>query len=141
MHDRGRRPHVQGASHMAEGRLVPDELVISLLMHAVGDGPPQGFLLDSFPRTVVQADALEAALHGAGTRAPGSAVDMIGDMQLTARDDSQTQMDWKATVNVSGTIASVGARLLSGVAQKLTSQFFDCLKTRLQAPDTSDGNG
>jgi adenylate kinase len=52
---------------MAEGRLVPDELVISMLMLAVEDGPPHGFLLDGFPRTVVQADALKAALDDAGT--------------------------------------------------------------------------
>ncbi|TMB85984.1 MAG: carbon monoxide dehydrogenase, partial [Chloroflexi bacterium] len=43
--------------------------------------------------------------------------------------------------NVSGTIASVGARLLQGTAEKLTGQFFSCLKTRLQAPDTGSGNG
>jgi carbon monoxide dehydrogenase subunit G len=76
-------------------------------------------------------------------KAPGSAVDMSGDMHLTAVDASQTQMDWKATVNVSGTIASVGARLLNGVAEKMTGQFFDCLKSRVQAPDdtTSTTNG
>ena len=58
---------LQAASYMSEGRLVPDELVISMLMHAVENGPPHGFLLDGFPRTVVQADALEAALDEAGT--------------------------------------------------------------------------
>jgi carbon monoxide dehydrogenase subunit G len=47
-------------------------------------------------------------------------------------------MDWKATVVVSGTIASVGARLLQGTAERLTGQFFDCLKTKLQAPDTEN---
>jgi len=68
-------------------------------------------------------------------KAPGSAVDMSGDMQLTALADNQTRMDWKASVVVSGTIASVGARLLQGLAEKLTGQFFDCLKTTLQAGD------
>ena len=66
-------------------------------------------------------------------KAPGSAVDMSGDMRLTALDGEQTQMDWKASVIVSGTIASVGARLLQGVAERLTGQFFDCLKSKLQA--------
>jgi uncharacterized protein len=70
-------------------------------------------------------------------KAPGSAVDMQGDMHLTALDGEQTRMDWKATVTVSGTIASVGARLLSGTVQRLTGQFFDCLKTKLQTPNTA----
>ena len=65
-------------------------------------------------------------------KAPGSAVDLTGDMQLTAVDAEQTKMDWEATVTVSGTIASVGARLMQGTAEKLTGQFFDCLKSRLQ---------
>ena len=68
-------------------------------------------------------------------KAPGSAVDLNGDMHLTALDGEQTQMDWKASVVVSGTIASVGARLLQGVAERLTGQFFDCLKSKLQAAE------
>src|SRR5947209_18357036 len=70
-------------------------------------------------------------------KAPGSAVDMLGDMNLAALDGEQTRMDWKATVNVSGTIASVGARLLTGTVQRLTVQFFDCLKSKLQTPNTA----
>jgi carbon monoxide dehydrogenase subunit G len=70
-------------------------------------------------------------------KAPGSAVDLFGDMRLTALDDVQTQMVWKATVVVSGTIASVGARLMQGTAERLTGQFFDCLKSTLQTPDTA----
>ena len=52
---------------MDRGRLVPDELVISMLMDVV-DEPPRGFLLDGFPRTVVQAEALERRLDAAGSR-------------------------------------------------------------------------
>lgn len=70
-------------------------------------------------------------------KAPGSAVDMSGDMRLTRLDEGQTRMDWKATVVVSGTIASVGARLMQGTAERLTGQFFDCLKTKLQASNAS----
>jgi uncharacterized protein len=69
-------------------------------------------------------------------KAPGSAVDLSGDMHLTALEDGGTRMDWKAAVTVSGTIASVGARLMQGTAERLTGQFFDCLKSTLQAPDT-----
>ena len=69
-------------------------------------------------------------------KAPGSAVDLSGDMHLSTIDNDNTRMDWKANVVVSGTLASVGARLLQGTAERLTGQFFDCLKTRLQTPDT-----
>ena len=72
-------------------------------------------------------------------KAPGSAVDMTGDMRLTAVDDEHTRMDWKATAIVSGTIASVGARLLNSTVERLTGQFFDCLKTKLDVPDTVSG--
>ena len=102
---------------------------------AVGIGAVKAkFTLDVTRPEMKEPELMIVKAHG---KAPGSAVDMLGDMQLTALDESQTQMDWKANVNVSGTIASVGARLLNGVAQKLTGQFFDCLKTRLQTPATS----
>jgi uncharacterized protein len=66
-------------------------------------------------------------------KAPGTAVELFGDMHLTALEANQTSMDWKATVVVSGTLASVGARLMQGTAEKLTGQFFDCLKSTLQS--------
>lgn len=45
--------------HMDAGRLVPDQLVISMILDRMGgnDEPMQGFLLDGFPRTLVQAKA------------------------------------------------------------------------------------
>jgi len=102
---------------------------------AVGIGAVKAkFTLDVTRPEMNEPEVMIVKAHG---KAPGSAVDMLGDMQLTALDEGQTQMDWKANVNVSGTIASVGARLLNGVAQKLTGQFFDCLKTKLQTPATS----
>src|SRR6266581_6850700 len=80
-------------------------------------------------------DPEHMTMKGRG-KAPGSAVDLFGDMHLTSLEGGETRMDWKATVTVSGTIASVGARLLQGTAERLTGQFFDCLKTKLEAPDT-----
>jgi adenylate kinase len=55
------------SDYMDRGQLVPDEPVISMLMAAV-DEPPRGFLLDGFPRTVVQAEALDRRLEAAGSR-------------------------------------------------------------------------
>lgn len=49
---------------MDEGRLVPDELVIDLLREALEQPEAQaGFLLDGFPRTMPQAQALDAAVE------------------------------------------------------------------------------
>src|SRR5439155_14834066 len=46
------------------GELVPDDVTIRIVMDAV-DGAPDGFLLDGFPRTIVQAEALGPG-RGAG---------------------------------------------------------------------------
>ncbi|MCR9162219.1 MAG: adenylate kinase [Nannocystaceae bacterium] len=51
----------QAKSFMDAGALVPDELVIGLLKEAiVKPEADKGFILDGFPRTSVQADALDA---------------------------------------------------------------------------------
>jgi len=81
----------------------------------------------------------EHMLVKARGKAPGSAVDMTGDMRLASVGEWHTRMDWKATAVVSGTIASVGARLLSGTVERLTGQFFDCLKAKLEVPDAVSG--
>jgi adenylate kinase len=47
---------------MADGLLVPDELVIAMILERLeGDG--HGFVLDGFPRTLAQAQALGDALE------------------------------------------------------------------------------
>ena len=81
----------------------------------------------------------EHMLVKARGKAPGSAVDMTGDMRLESVGEWHTRMDWKATAVVSGTIAAVGARLLSGAVERLTGQFFDCLKAKLEVPDAVSG--
>src|SRR6202171_1989103 len=97
-----------------------------------------GAVKAKFTLDVTRPEMQEPERMGVNARgtAPGSAVDMSGNMHLVAVDGDQTRMDWTAHVVVSGTIASVGARLLQGVAEKLTGQFFDCLKTNLEASET-----
>jgi adenylate kinase len=53
----GRRATV----YMDAGQLVPDDLVIAMLVEEIGDSVADGFLLDGFPRTLAQADALDHA--------------------------------------------------------------------------------
>jgi adenylate kinase len=48
--------------YMDAGELVPDDLVIDLLKERIaGDDCGKGFILDGFPRTIPQADALQAS--------------------------------------------------------------------------------
>ena len=49
---------------MDQGLLVPDELTVDLVMDRIGqDDCENGFILDGFPRTIPQAEALTAALE------------------------------------------------------------------------------
>ena len=54
-------------SFMKEGRLVPDEVVIEVVKARLGeDDCKEGFILDGFPRTVKQAEALEEMMQEMG---------------------------------------------------------------------------
>jgi len=59
----------QADDFMKKGALVPDDLVIAMVIERIGqDDCRAGFMLDGFPRTRPQAEALDAALTGAGAR-------------------------------------------------------------------------
>ncbi|MBQ8299420.1 MAG: adenylate kinase [Clostridia bacterium] len=57
-------------SYIDQGALVPDELVIDILKARLNeeDCKEKGFLLDGFPRTISQAEALEEFLEDAGVK-------------------------------------------------------------------------
>ncbi len=51
---------MEAKSYMDGGKLVPDEIVINILKERLGeDDCKNGFILDGFPRTVPQAEALD----------------------------------------------------------------------------------
>ncbi len=53
--------------YMDQGLLVPDELTCDLVMDRIGqEDCKNGFVLDGFPRTIPQAEALDAALTKIG---------------------------------------------------------------------------
>ena len=58
----------QAAEYMANGDLVPDELVIEMIMSEIEDKGDDGFLLDGFPRSAGQADALADEVERSGRR-------------------------------------------------------------------------
>jgi adenylate kinase len=58
---------VRAKSFMDQGALVPDEVVIGIIRERLAkDDCAGGFILDGFPRTVPQADALAGVLSGLG---------------------------------------------------------------------------
>jgi adenylate kinase len=58
---------VQARSFMDSGKLVPDEVVIGIIRERMKEADSQkGFILDGFPRTVPQAQALASMLHQDG---------------------------------------------------------------------------
>ena len=54
------------ADVMDRGQLVTDEIVIGLIREKLVEGSEGGFIFDGFPRTLAQADALEALLNESG---------------------------------------------------------------------------
>ena len=56
-------------TYMDQGLLVPDELVVDLVVDRVNqDDCANGYVLDGFPRTIPQAEALDAALAKLGQK-------------------------------------------------------------------------
>jgi adenylate kinase len=54
---------LEAKSYMDQGKLVPDRLTIGIIRKRLGkDDCAAGFLLDGFPRTVLQAEALDELL-------------------------------------------------------------------------------
>ena len=88
------------------------------------------FVVDMQFTDVTAPDTSTIKAHG---QAPGSAVDATASMQLTDGADGNTTMAWAADVSIAGTLASVGARLIEGTANKMIGQTFACMKTKLEA--------
>ncbi|MEK5364404.1 MULTISPECIES: adenylate kinase [Bacillus] len=58
---------LEAKSFIDKGELVPDEVTIGIVRERLGKNDcEQGFLLDGFPRTVAQAEALEEILKDLG---------------------------------------------------------------------------
>jgi adenylate kinase len=75
---------LKAKSYMDAGELVPDDVVIEMLIHEL-ENSRNGFILDGFPRTVPQAEALEKALNAMGRPLDAALTFVIPDEIAVAR--------------------------------------------------------
>jgi adenylate kinase len=86
---------------IANGELVPDEITIAMLEAEIAKTPDAtGFIFDGFPRTVAQAEALDAFLEAKGKIAGVIALDVnedelkkriAGRQKLSGRPDDDAE--------------------------------------------------
>lgn len=82
----------QAASgYMNNGKLVPDDLVIRMILDKVEAEGGDGFLLDGFPRTVTQADALGAEMGALGRRLTAALLVQADDEEVVRRLSGRRQ--------------------------------------------------
>jgi carbon monoxide dehydrogenase subunit G len=81
----------------------------------------------------------ERAKLRARGKAPGSNVDVVASVHLEEAAVGLVRLNWTAETDVSGTVASVGARLLEGTARKLTEQFWQDFAQRVTAAAAMGG--
>jgi adenylate kinase len=73
-------------AYMQRGDLVPDEVVIGMVLERIQkDDCENGFMLDGFPRTRPQAEALDEALDDAGVELDAVVLIEVPDEQIVDR--------------------------------------------------------
>jgi adenylate kinase len=73
-------------AHMDAGNLVPDELIVAMAAERLDEDDTQdGFILDGFPRTTAQAEALGEQLDSQGRRITAAVLLAVPDAEIIKR--------------------------------------------------------
>jgi adenylate kinase len=76
----------EAKSHMDAGRLVPDDVIVGMIAERMQDPDcGDGFILDGFPRTIGQADALGEAMDESARRLTATLLIDVPDDELVRR--------------------------------------------------------
>jgi adenylate kinase len=76
----------EARAYMEKGDLVPDSIITSVILEALTSADARdGFLLDGFPRTLAQADALTRGLEEAERRLTAVILIDVSDEEVTRR--------------------------------------------------------
>ena len=77
---------IKAKKYMAKGELVPDEVTIGMLKNKVDANPDvSGIIFDGFPRTIPQAEALDAFLQEKNTEVTALVALDVPDEELVKR--------------------------------------------------------
>jgi carbon monoxide dehydrogenase subunit G len=87
-----------------------------------------GFTIDL---ELVDVVAPERAVIRATGEAPGNQVEARGEMRLSGPQEGPTTMSYEASVDLFGSLAGVGSRMIESTAAKLLDQTFECVRARL----------
>ncbi|MDF1769579.1 adenylate kinase [Maricaulis sp.] len=86
---------------MDAGNLVSDEIVIELIEERLPEAEAAGgAIFDGFPRTVAQAEALDAALAKRGSRVDAVVRLLVDDKELVARMEKRAAEEGRADDNI-----------------------------------------
>jgi adenylate kinase len=76
----------EAKAYMNNGDLVPDEVMVGIIGERVAsDEAADGFVLDGFPRTIPQAEALDAKLNELGRRLTAAILISVPDEEVVRR--------------------------------------------------------
>jgi carbon monoxide dehydrogenase subunit G len=88
------------------------------------------FKLDVELFDMVEGRSLKMRSRG---EAPGSMVDVVSSLRIADAAPGTVRLDWSATSEVTGTVASVVGRFFEGTARKLTHDFWTDFAKRVGA--------
>ena len=83
---------------------------------------------------LVEVEAPDRAVIRATGEAQGTQVEAHGQLRLSGPAEGPTSMTYEASVELSGSLAGVGSRMIEGTAAKLLDETFDCIRARLTPP-------
>ena len=91
---------VEAQSYMDAGELVPDAVVIGVAEERLGmDDASGGFILDGFPRTVVQAESLDGILDQMGIKLERCVSLEVAEDDLVARLLKRAELEGRSDDN------------------------------------------
>ena len=109
---RGTQLGKKAEQYIAEGKLVPDEYIIDMILGKI-DALGKGVILDGFPRTVVQAEKLAQAVKIDAVIELTASVEVVMDRICSRRVCSQCKAVYNVKSHPEETCDACGSKLIA----------------------------